>query len=665
MTVSIIMNKKIAASVIAVCTCMVFFCKYNKFYLPSELQIASMNNETAIVSLSWDSGEGFNENEKISFRLKGKNTQSVRLPQQRIKGIKIASENSDQNFQISSLKIVYNDKEIVLPVNRDKLNYFFEYPVPDLQTNRFHPVLFLVQLFMSLLSGWLFYEILRWYETLGGETFLSKMRDCFFHSKQWFFWIMFLLSGGVFTLWLIGQWPGYMTIDSFATWLQIKTLALGSLHPIVYSIYKLALIQFADTPATIAIFQILMTAGLGSYILYFSFKNRVPLIIIFLFFVAFTLSIPINIYNITLWKDVPFSLLVVFWGFYLFYVGFEKKQGRLVIFNVKKLIVLSCILVLTCTMRHNGLIYVVFIPLMLFAARLMPLKKLAYFILTTLFLLTAVKGTAHLIDRSDPEDRKNFFSLTWELNPIAAILSQDWYLSKNHEDDKDTIEKLIKIESLEKKYNPRTALTICSDIYAPISEENEDKRLNMYYLFPSLKKPLSDKELEKIHNLYYQLILANGSIFLSDRVLMFFSALGPNAIALHASLLEHRHLIKNIYKNPEWYRLAYAPKSGYIEKIIKKIITKAYAYNGFTKGRFIVWNAYIPFIFLLCVLMLYKWVPLSALYSFVIMIQVPFLFILLPESDFRYIYFIYLGGFFIIPLVLTEIVGSRKKESGT
>ncbi|MCP4050508.1 MAG: hypothetical protein GY730_07380 [bacterium] len=295
----------------------------------------------------------------------------------------------------------------------------------------------------------------------------------------------------------------------------------------------------------------------------------------------------------------------------------------------------------------------------------MPLKKLTYFILTTLILFTIVKGTTNFLDRSASEgdDVKRFFSLSWELNPIAAIMSNDWYLSEDYEDDKKIIEKLIKIEDLKQKYNPRTALSLCSAIYKPISEENEHTRLNIYHSFSTMKKPLSDEDLEKIHKMYYRLILANFSIFLSERAIIFFSALGPNAIMLHQNSLEHRHTIENIFENPEWRRLAYSPKSAGLEKIIKKIIIKAYTYNGFTRGRFIVWNAYIPFILLLCALILYKWVPLSAIYSFVIMVQVPFLFIFFPESDFRYIYFIYSGGFFIIPLLLAEVVNKHKQRT--
>ncbi|MCP4349670.1 MAG: hypothetical protein GY795_29675 [Desulfobacterales bacterium] len=650
-----ILNKKIIGSATVFCVCIVIFFINYKYYIPSTLLIAEKNETPATLWLSWDSGQGFNKNERTSFILDNKKIQKLTLPQLHIKGIKLQADNPAQNFRIELLKIVSENKEILLPINKDKLNHPVEFSDLDLGTSKFHPVLFFVQLFSAFLFGWLFYEASLLYEKFSGQTFSSKIKDLFFHEKRPVFWSMFLLSSGVYSLWLMGQWPGYMTIDSFSTWLQAKTLVFGGLHPIVYSIYTLALMQIADSPATVAVFQILAASALGSYIFYFCVKKGVPFILVFLFFSAFTLSVPNNVYNITLWKDIPFSMLVIFWGFYIFYLGFEKKHGNPLEFSLKKLIVLSSLLVLTSTIRHNGIIYLAFIPLLLLALRLMPLKTWAYFILSAFILFVAVKTTTTFLDKSRPGEAKKFFTFSCGLNPIAAILSKDWYLSEDHNKDREIIEKLVKIEDLKKSYNPRTALSACSTVYMPISEENEEKRLKLYYSFSTQKNPLSKEDSDKIQAMYYRIALANLPVFLADRTLMFFSALGPNAIMLHGNSLEYRSVIENVYKNPGLRKLAYSPKSGFLEKIIKKVIGSAHTYNGLTGQRFIMWNAYLPFILFLTVLFLYKWVPLSALYSCVIMLQVPFLFILLPESDFRYTYFIYSGGFFIIPLVWAEI----------
>ena len=50
--------------------------------------------------------------------------------------------------------------------------------------------------------------------------------------------------------------------------------------------------------------------------------------IILPFYFLFITSIPIGLYTITLWKDIPFALLVVFWAFWFVKLVFEEERGR-------------------------------------------------------------------------------------------------------------------------------------------------------------------------------------------------------------------------------------------------------------------------------------------------------------------------------------------------
>ena len=46
------------------------------------------------------------------------------------------------------------------------------------------------------------------------------------------------------------------------------------------------------------------------------------------FYFLFITSIPIGLYTITLWKDIPFALLVVFWAFWFVkLVSRSKREG--------------------------------------------------------------------------------------------------------------------------------------------------------------------------------------------------------------------------------------------------------------------------------------------------------------------------------------------------
>jgi hypothetical protein len=67
------------------------------------------------------------------------------------------------------------------------------------------------------------------------------------------------------------------------------------------------------TPAAVAIFQILLSSFLSAFTFSRLYRRKNHLLVI-ISFTLFTLSIPIGLYNITIWKDIIFSQLIIFWG---------------------------------------------------------------------------------------------------------------------------------------------------------------------------------------------------------------------------------------------------------------------------------------------------------------------------------------------------------------
>ena len=179
-------------------------------------------------------------------------------------------------------------------------------------------------------------------------------------KDRYIFFFFVLVSLFFFSLWLLAFYPAIMTADSIGSWEQILKNSFSNWHPYVFTFYIKFLKIFYNSPASIGFFQLIVSSFLGSYIFYFLFnESRKKWTVIFSFFL-FIFSVPIGLYNITIWKDIIFAHLVVMWGFIFFFL-IKNKINNL---SNSYLIILSLLLFFTSTVRHNGIIFLFLIPIL-------------------------------------------------------------------------------------------------------------------------------------------------------------------------------------------------------------------------------------------------------------------------------------------------------------
>jgi len=164
-------------------------------------------------------------------------------------------------------------------------------------------------------------------------------------------------------------------------------------------IYYRFLQQFWDHFAVVGIVQISLTSLLGSYIFYWLHKKGVPLYIILPFYFLFITSIPIGLYTITLWKDIPFALLVVFWAFWFVKLGFEKKEGG-ARHSRREIIILFLLLIVMGLFRYNGIVYFVIVPAGLALLRMISPKKVLIGSVCTLMMAVLLISMTVMLDKS-------------------------------------------------------------------------------------------------------------------------------------------------------------------------------------------------------------------------------------------------------------------------
>ncbi|MBF0538128.1 MAG: hypothetical protein HQL03_07740 [Nitrospirae bacterium] len=569
----------------------------------------------------------------------GQDAKTVALPQLKIKGLLLHSIDLSQRFKLNSLEVSTADGRIPLPF--DQGNSASSIRIDNIyQKKQFHPVLFCIQLLLALFISWLSYEVTGLPRRLSQPNWRSVLAYVFIQQRRWIFWGFFIVSTGVFSLWLIAYWPGAMTNDSFDQWIQQKTLTFSNGHPYIYALGLAFLNQIVESPASIALFQLLCTAALGSYVFYFAIREGVRFYLILPFFIAFILSIPVGLYNITMWKDVPFAVLTSFFAFILFFIAYNKKTGRSVTPTWKATIVMSVIFMVLCFVRHNGIIFLFFLPLVLWLLRLIPVRWVLRFSIVSLIIFVIIQYLVANALSVHKHTNYTLLNMTWKLGPIMALFASKLpYYSDNYESDAQIINKYMTVDEIKAKYNYINTSQLYFTIFSANSVSDDDER--------------------RLTRLFIRRIADNLPIFFSERAFLVSTIFGYKYSTLWGNELYKAPQTRDVI-NPITARLNLLPKSVGMFNTLNDIAGRSFNYEGVFSARFLIWNPLIPLIVITMAFLLYKWLPMTALSCSFVLFQVPFLFLLIQAPEFRYLYFVYLFSYMLFPMIFLEL-HSRKK----
>ncbi|TKB06004.1 hypothetical protein [Desulforhopalus sp. IMCC35007] len=498
------------------------------------------------------------------------------LPHRKVVGLKfiqLAAEKESVNIESMDVVDASGKRHLIRPTVLSDREFVFR-AFSDVAQNRFSVLLLSVQFFTAGVLSLFLYYLLSLPVVSEVKNSRNSLKTIFISRKRWFFWLIFLSGIASNMLWLLAEWPGCMTPDSVHVNIEMNTLKITNHHPYLYTLYMLGLHNIYDSPLTVVLFQILCFHAVVASWLVFIFRNGVRWYIILpLYFLTF-LSIPVNLFNITLWKDIPYNTLVLFWAFFLTACYYLKRQGKILQLSKVQLVLLSVAFVFLCTFRHNGLIYLPIIPVLLFFSSTVSRKRLAGFLFLSgvmLFLVYQVLPGYILYDK-----------------PEANNFSKS------------------------------------------VVENN----------FKNVTKISHDAEEYYIEN------------YLAYRVKRFVATLGASPKA--STWYNDMH-----HPPQRWFSVDEVRAEWIVNPIsntlahYKDLALDTRIFKGFTSGRFIHWNSAFGFVLLLMAFGLYKWFPVSAFYSFFFLVQAGGMFFVVWPR-WRYLYFLYLGGMYLIFTILLE-----------
>lgn len=196
---------------------------------------------------------------------------------------------------------------------------------------------------------------------------------------QEFSWIILFLPILNWILILIIFWPGLMTPDSFSQWYQANNHTFIISSPVFHTIIISLLQRIWNNPAVVVFFQLIFLYSIFVYF-YFVLK-KTNLFNIFLTSISISLIPSIYILQITIWKDIPYSISILFLTIMLKII-IEKKF----ILTKTNYLLLFISLLFTSNFRLNGILVSALVSLVLIIVS--AFSKKYKFLIFNIFILT-------------------------------------------------------------------------------------------------------------------------------------------------------------------------------------------------------------------------------------------------------------------------------------
>ncbi|WP_339136500.1 MAG: hypothetical protein WGN25_01290 [Candidatus Electrothrix sp. GW3-4] len=394
------------------------------------------------------------------------------------------------------------------------------------------------------------------------------------------FWFFFLGACAVYTVYLLAFWPGLMSVDSLNIWRAawLPDVMINN-HPVLNVIWYTFLLHLWNHTAVVPLSQVILLSLLIAAFFSFCHRQGVSLLLLLPCYALLLFSIPVGCYTIALWKDIPFALLVVFWGLVPAYFFVRKRAGQkqdgveskrplhLTLSSGLALLLLFLALLL---FRHNGIIYLAVIPLLFMIGGLVRIPK----------IVTIISCCAGML-------------ILWlVVFPPKTIRSASYF------------------QDLTRSY---------------LQELNQESVLSRVKQGVSRYPRLLDlkKNWQESDAWHY---------FLGDRY-------------------AHTFLRQTGWNDSHKYA---SPETDSLFPSLRAALLSVYENSLEYPWIYFSWNPFwLLYLFPLSMLF-YRQFPLSALFSSVIMVQIIALLFLVGTVNWRYYYFVLLGGYFLLPLMLLD-----------
>jgi hypothetical protein len=602
-----------------------------EFFHETSLVLAGRADGPATLVVGWDSGSVQVPmwTQKVEVP-SGDFQTTVHLPAQPLLSLSLEPATS---IDLRSAELRAGPSSVALQGFPRLLSRRMLFDVTDFARHRYPPFLIVFQLCLSAFCTYLVYVFLF---LADAATLRKRLHRAFVAERRFVFWSMVLFASAAHALWLLAFWPAAMTNDSWSTVAEALGLRFSAWQPYAYTLYVLALMQFWNSVASVALFQIVATASLVSYVLFYSLRRGVPWVVVGACYLFYVCSIPVGLMNVMVWKDVPFSLAVLGFCFLMYRVQIAREtRGALMSPPLWSYPLCAVFGVLLCHSRHNGAVFYLLTPLLLFGrVRWRDYTKLVL-LCVALFLagyqvLPRVLGVAGAPG-----------SPYHEVRTALAIMTHPTFFSSTREEDRATMERYLGMpwSEIEQLY-PQHWFTI------------NDRGVARHQYSPTLGY---DAQYNKAF--LFRIVTDNLPIFLSARTFDFL-----HSISIDSSHSDHRN---GFFEDPHQLTGSNLAPPGnvvfnvaleasapvpWIRARLHELDRWARQYDGLVSPQVIIWSLALPLVAFFAILFFER--GLSAISLFILpgLAAAGVVFLMGAGESWRYFYFLYLQWLVVLPL---------------
>ena len=452
---------------------------------------------------------------------------------------------------------------------------------------------------------------------------------------------IFLIAFIMMVIYCLAFYPGNITSDTVDQIAQAKgAYPINNAHPAINAIIIKILLSIWDNVFVIVIGYSLFFCFVITRIYKYLYEQNVNVKFLYISLFLFLLSVN-NLTLVTMaWKDIPFTISLLWLTFEAYKIG--KYKGEYFKSNIN--IIFFCIsMTLTYYFRYNGMFpfYLMILYLIILLFKQKERIRITITIILCILSLSFVKGPLYDLFNVEKSDGITGGAASFAAKGLGALIYYDGNLS---EEDIETISKLADLDDLKEFYY---AYSIDTYSFQDIKFSEGIERLGV----------------AKIYEMYIKHFFKNPDIIIRDRLD------GSNLLWSYETPkggFNYKYDYGILY--PDWVDdfkgfernegTAYMPKHNILTSIFtfyQKVVNKIVLLDSF------FWRGGIILSILLVLIYFIFIRKISIIPStFPTLISVLFWFALLNHQSYRYIWFLFVNTFFLIIFALVEKKKTKK-----
>lgn len=286
------------------------------------------------------------------------------------------------------------------------------------------------------------------------RDFASKKEFKFFTGNKKSLFVVFILILLSYIPFILNYYPGSVLIDSTIQILQGQNvLELTNHHPVLHTLCIKACMDIGkglfnnyQTGAFIyTITQTMITAFIFSFAIFYMARKKVPVIIRTFSLLFFMFCPTIEFFTITMYKDIPFALLMLLVTIGLTELTMNKENF---IKSPVKILLLAITITLAMFFRNNGVYaFYLALPFFLFAMR-KNIKQFIVIFIIPIVLYKVITGPVYGAFNIKQGSTKEALSVP--LQQFARLMT--YKSDELTEDEKEKIQQYLPIDNFDELY---------------------------------------------------------------------------------------------------------------------------------------------------------------------------------------------------------------------